>query len=39
VKITDEEVKMLMDDNKEIRYEEVFEWCMIKVYLGFKLLG
>jgi hypothetical protein len=28
VKITDEEVKTLMDDNKEIRYEKVFEWCL-----------
>jgi hypothetical protein len=28
VKITDEEVKLLMDDNKEIRYEKVFQWCL-----------
>jgi hypothetical protein len=28
VKITNEEVKTLMDDNKEIRYEKVFEWCL-----------
>jgi hypothetical protein len=28
VKITDEEVKTLMDDDKEIRYEKVFEWCL-----------
>jgi hypothetical protein len=28
VKITDEEVKTLMDDSKEIRYEKVFEWCL-----------
>jgi hypothetical protein len=28
VKITDEELKSLMDDNKEIRYEKVFEWCL-----------
>jgi hypothetical protein len=28
VKITDEEVKLLMDDSKEIRYEKVFQWCL-----------
>jgi hypothetical protein len=28
VNITDEEVKMLMDDSKEIRYEKVFKWCL-----------
>jgi hypothetical protein len=28
VNITDEEVKTLMDDDKEIRYEKVFEWCL-----------
>jgi hypothetical protein len=28
VKITDEEVKTLMDDSNEIRYEKVFEWCL-----------
>jgi hypothetical protein len=28
VKITDEELKRLMDDNKEIRYEKVFQWCL-----------
>jgi hypothetical protein len=28
VNITDEEVKQLMDDNKEIRFEKVFEWLL-----------
>jgi hypothetical protein len=28
VKITDKEVRTLMDDNKEIRYENVFQWCL-----------
>jgi hypothetical protein len=28
VKITDEEVKTLMDDSNKIRYEKVFEWCL-----------
>jgi hypothetical protein len=28
VKITDEELKTLMDENKEIRYEKVFQWCL-----------
>jgi hypothetical protein len=28
VKITDEEVKLLMDSNEEIRSEKVFEWCL-----------
>ena len=29
VHITDEEVKtLLMDDNKEIRFEKVFQWCL-----------
>jgi hypothetical protein len=28
VKIIDEEVKTLMDDSNEIRYEKVFEWCL-----------
>jgi hypothetical protein len=28
VKITDEEVKTLMDDGGEIRYEKVFQWCL-----------
>jgi hypothetical protein len=28
VKITDEEVKTLKDDEDEIRYEKVFEWCL-----------
>jgi hypothetical protein len=28
VKITDEEVKLLMDDNDEIGFEKVFEWCL-----------
>jgi hypothetical protein len=28
VKITDEEVNTLKDDNDEIRYEKVFEWCL-----------
>jgi len=30
VKITDEEVALLMDDNKEIRYEKVFRWCLAR---------
>jgi hypothetical protein len=28
VKITDEEVKTLMDDDKEIRYKKVIQWCL-----------
>jgi hypothetical protein len=28
VNITDEEVNTLKDDDKEIRYEKVFEWCL-----------
>jgi hypothetical protein len=28
VNITDEEVKLLMDDNKEIRFEKGFEWLL-----------
>jgi hypothetical protein len=28
VNITDEELETLMDSNKEIRYEKVFEWCL-----------
>jgi hypothetical protein len=28
VNITNEEVKTLMDDSNEIRYEKVFEWCL-----------
>ena len=28
VNITDAELDTLMDDNKEIRYEKVFEWCL-----------
>jgi hypothetical protein len=28
VNITDEEVKTLMDDSGEIRYEKVFRWCL-----------
>jgi hypothetical protein len=28
VNITDEEVDTLMDENLEIRYEKVFEWCL-----------
>jgi hypothetical protein len=28
VKIIDEELKTLMNDNKEIRYEKVFQWCL-----------
>ena len=28
VKITNEEVKMLMDERKEIRFEKVFQWCL-----------
>jgi hypothetical protein len=28
VKITEEKLKTLMDDNKEIRYEKVFRWCL-----------
>jgi hypothetical protein len=28
VKITDEDVKLLMDDSKEIRYEKAFQWCL-----------
>jgi hypothetical protein len=28
IKITDGEVKMLMDNGKEIRYEKVFRWCL-----------
>jgi hypothetical protein len=28
VKITDEEVNMLKDDEDEIRHEKVFEWCL-----------
>jgi hypothetical protein len=44
VKITEEEIKTLMDDNKETRYEKVFQWfpimvMMIKVYSNFKLQG
>jgi hypothetical protein len=30
VKITDEEVKSLMDDSKELRYEKVFRWCLAR---------
>jgi hypothetical protein len=26
--ITDEEVKLLMDDSKEIWYKKVFQWCL-----------
>jgi hypothetical protein len=28
IKIMDEEVKTLMDDDKEIRYEKVVQWCL-----------
>jgi hypothetical protein len=28
VNITDEEVNTLKDDDKDIRYEKVFEWCL-----------
>jgi hypothetical protein len=28
VKITDEEVELLKDENGEIRYEKVFQWCL-----------
>jgi hypothetical protein len=28
VKITDEEVELLKDENGEIRYEKVFRWCL-----------
>ena len=28
VKITDEEVEMLMDERGEIRFEKVFQWCL-----------
>jgi hypothetical protein len=28
VKITDAEVKQLMDGNEEIRFEKIFEWCL-----------
>jgi hypothetical protein len=28
VKITDEEIKLLKDENGEIRYEKVFQWCL-----------
>jgi hypothetical protein len=28
VKITGEEVKLLKDENGEIRYEKVFQWCL-----------
>ena len=32
VKITDEEVEMLRDSKGEIRYEKVFQWCLIERY-------
>jgi hypothetical protein len=28
VKITDEEVELLRDENSEIKYEKVFQWCL-----------
>jgi hypothetical protein len=28
VNITDEEAKLLKDENGEIRYEKVFQWCL-----------
>jgi hypothetical protein len=28
VKITDEEVELLKDENDETRYEKVFRWCL-----------
>ena len=30
VNITPEEIRLLMDDRREIRYEKVFEWCLPK---------